>query len=138
MSDVENDILRRHWASQPVETLPIIEHEPEREPAHALRLQRETPMERYLRQQWEVATASTRVALDALRRMWPLEAAHLHEIDAAYEIDAALVHATKLAEHLALAAKEIVGELMYAAEMGRLTAAQLEDAEGGTDGADET
>lgn len=88
------------------------------------RLAEETPMERYLRQQWEVATAAARVALDALRRMWPLEAAHLQESDGAYEIEAALVHATKLSEHLALAAKDVIGDLMYEAEMGRGT---LED-----------
>lgn len=43
--------------------------------AHNLMLATETPQQRYVRQQWECAMAASRVALDAWRRVWPLEAA---------------------------------------------------------------
>lgn len=51
--------------------------EPDREimaRAHNLMMASETPQQRYVRQQWECAMGASRVALDAWRRIWPVEA----------------------------------------------------------------
>jgi hypothetical protein len=91
--------------------------------AHALMLAGESVMEKYLRQQWEVATAAVRVAMDALRKLYPEEMPSLRGMgdpgdDAAHEVEFALNHIEQAFVHLDGASEPMLGELMHRATLG--------------------
>lgn len=118
----------REWTYDPASDRPLVDQDCLKR-AQAIMVRDEGPMQKYLRQQWDVAQAGARVTIDALRRMYPTEAEYLQQINATYEIEAALVHATKLCEHLALVSAEMLGDVMHRAEMGRLTRTELDELE---------
>lgn len=101
--------------------------EPDREllaRAHNYLISTETPMQRYVRQQWEVAMASSRVALDAWRRIYPIEAADALSEGGrtlASEVDNALSRAYLALDTLA---DELEG-VRHEAQTGDLTIEQL-------------
>jgi hypothetical protein len=91
--------------------------------AHALMLAGESKIEKYVRQQWEVSMAAVRVAMDALRKLYPQEMPSLRNMgepadDAGYEIEFALNHIEQAFGHLDAASKPMLGELMHRATLG--------------------
>lgn len=85
------------------------------------------PVQRYIRQQWEAAFGATRVALDALRSIWPTERLSLSKDDSASlshaieDIEAAYTHLDDLT-------KGMVGEVVADVHRGLiLTHHDLDD-----------
>lgn len=80
--------------------------------AHDLQRMGETEMHRHLREEWEAAIGGARVAMDALRTIWPVDADHLPP----YCSDA-IAQAHKYAETLYATldtiAPSMAGDLMY-------------------------
>ena len=105
--------------------------------AHNLMLKTETPMQRYVRQQWECAMGATSVALDAWRRVWPQEASdslHPEEWREAQEAELHLGIAYLALDRLS----EALGGVRYQCEVGLVASDELaemerEEAEDGND-----
>lgn len=105
--------------------------EPDREimaRAHNYLIATETPQQRYVRQQWECAMAATKVALDAWRRIWPIEAAdslsengQVHARAASNELEEAYFSLDSLAE-------EMEG-VRHEANRGAITIEDIDDME---------
>lgn len=83
-----------------------------------------TQMERYVREEWEAALGATRVALDAVRRLWPLEQDALTERDfgclegVAGDLGRAYAQLDGMSE-------DMLGKLLNDACAGRLDAAEI-------------
>lgn len=112
---------------------PIVQRpEPEREVlvrAHAYMRRTETPMEQYLRQQWQAAMSATRVALDAWRSVWPIEVEGNLDDDeqkTAGYIMAALEQSYQRLDSLS---RRMLGDVMYSAQLGQMTEEWLDDVE---------
>jgi hypothetical protein len=100
--------------------------------AYALMLTNESEMDAYLRQQWEVAMGAVRVAMDALRRLYPQEMTNLRLMsggDAGHDIEYALNHIEQAFGHLDAVGKPMLGELMHRATLGIAAMEDVEAAE---------
>jgi hypothetical protein len=93
--------------------------------AHAHMLRTQTPMQAYLRQQWEAAISAIRVALDAWRTLWPVEGMEFEPDERALMIRAAvnIEAAYNLLDSLS---GTMLGVVMDAAGRGELTLEALE------------
>jgi hypothetical protein len=89
--------------------------------AHNLLLEQEEgrPTQRYLRQQWDAAFGAVRVAMDALRDIWPLEARQLGE-PAQLFLHQALDDVENAYHSLDSIAEVMVGDLMVAIQNGEI------------------
>lgn len=88
--------------------------------AQRLMMDEETHAERFLRQRWEHALGSARVALDSLREIWPSEQASLAEGDRS-EMDASLRLAEDLVLTLDRLSETMLGPTMVQVLMGEVT-----------------
>jgi hypothetical protein len=96
--------------------------------AHAHMLRTQPPMQAYLRQQWEVTMSALRVALDAWRKVWPIEGMQFEPADRLL-VTRALTNvegAYNLLDHLS---ERMLGVVMDAAQRGELTIEALEEFE---------
>jgi hypothetical protein len=93
--------------------------------AHAHMLRTQTPMQAYLRQQWEAAISAIRVALDAWRTLWPVEGMEFEPDERALMIRVAvnIEAAYNLLDHLS---GTMLGVVMDSAQRGELTLEALE------------
>lgn len=81
--------------------------------------EREDPARAFVRQQWDAAFGATRVAMDALREIWPSEAAQITDGTGRFLVDA--LNGLEEAYHaLDSVAEEMVGDLMVAVQRGRV------------------
>ncbi len=85
-------------------------------------------MQRYLREEWEAALGATRVALDVVRRLWPLEQYHFddEEFDALEGLASDFGRAYATLEGMSA---EMLGDLLNDACNGTLGEARLLEAE---------
>lgn len=100
----------------------------------ALRLREatETPMERFLREEYDALAGAARVGMDAARKLWPLEIDHLPPIPISGVVGwgEILRHFEKTYELLDRVGDKVFGELLTLAYLGRLeeeTLARAED-----------
>jgi hypothetical protein len=75
-------------------------------------IETEGERQRFVRQRWEEAFGAVRVALDALREIWPSERDAMHSVSSRV-IGEALDEITTAYAHLDDACEEIVGREMY-------------------------
>jgi hypothetical protein len=111
---------------------PVVQRpEPDRDilaRAHVYMIRTQTPMQAYLRQQWETAISAIRVALDAWRRVWPIEGMEFESGDRVLATRALtnIEGAYNLLDHLS---RTMLGDAMDAAQRGEMTIAELEGLE---------
>lgn len=92
-------------------------------------LANESEPERFVRQQWEAAFGATRVALDALRAIYPLERDAMDD-ETRLALDEALVAVESAYVHLDDCAENILGALILAVLRGRVTTHESLDSQG--------
>jgi hypothetical protein len=93
-------------------------------------LEKETPEQRFIRQRWETTLSAVKVATDAWREVYPSHLPHMGEEESqrqAGPISEALEHLYLALDHLS---KEMLGEVMHEATMGRLTPVDIKKMEG--------
>lgn len=94
--------------------------------AYELLLAGETDMQRYVREEWEAAMGGVRVALDAVRRLWPNESDFL-SADARLRLREACSTLAVTFDEIDSLADEMLGERMMMALHGNLTMEELEN-----------
>jgi hypothetical protein len=111
---------------------PVVQRpEPDRDilaRAHGYMLRTQTPMQAYLRQQWEAAISAVRVALDAWRKIWPIEGAEF-EAEERLLMTRALDNIEDAYSVLDRLSGKMLGWPMDMAQLGHLSLAVLEDFE---------
>lgn len=80
----------------------------------------ESPMQRYVREEWEAAIGATRVSLDAVRKLYPVEADYMSE-GTVERLESAGTNLASVYAELDKCAGEILGDTMLEALHGGLT-----------------
>lgn len=96
--------------------------------ALAVRLATETPMEEHFREEFDAMIGGTRIAMDAARKLWPVEIDHM-STDVEHVLRNALRHLEKTYALLDSCAERIGGVLLHRAILGEDIRDALEQAE---------